>query len=297
MKSLAPGLALLIPAAVFAAGFKIDHATVCSANLDAMRKTFTGVTNVPTEYGGPHSNHATEMAIVSFPDGSYLELMGIQPKPDPAAVAAHVWSKFLRNNAGPCAFALRVEDMKAEITRLKAGGIHIGTPEPSGRTRPDGTKISWETLDAGTGPRGSLLPFLIRDFTPREIRAFPGGKPTTTRFAGIGKVVVGVHDLDGAISQYRKAFGLADPRRQKDTTFDGELAWFQGTPFVLAKGLTANSWLTRRVEQYGDAPVAFVLRSNGGVSGGGPARSGSASLVVWMDQSQLGWRLGIEPGR
>src|SRR5436309_237444 len=97
--------ALVLPLALAAADLKIDHVTVAGAQLDAMRKALTAAAGIPTEYGGPHSNHATEMALVSFPDGSYLELMGIQPKPDPAAVSAHVWSRFLQNNAGPCAFA------------------------------------------------------------------------------------------------------------------------------------------------------------------------------------------------
>src|SRR5580704_3094771 len=121
---------------------KIDHATVAGTNLDAMRKALTAAAGVPTEYGGPHSNHATEMALVSFPDGSYLELMGIQAKPDPAAVDAHDWSTFLKNNAGPCAFALRVTDLSAEIRQLKSAGIATGTPETAGRTRPDGSKLA-----------------------------------------------------------------------------------------------------------------------------------------------------------
>jgi hypothetical protein len=53
--------------------------------------------------------------------------MGIQANPDPAAVAAHDWSKFLRNNAGPCAFALRVTDIGAEVRQLKSAGIATGT--------------------------------------------------------------------------------------------------------------------------------------------------------------------------
>ena len=48
---------------------------------------------IPSEYGGPHSNRATQMAITSFPDGSYLELIALQEKPDRKAVAAHYWSK------------------------------------------------------------------------------------------------------------------------------------------------------------------------------------------------------------
>ncbi len=290
-------LAIVLPVMLAAADLKIDHATVCGTSVDALRTALTSASNLPSEYGGPHSNHATEMALVSFPDGSYLELMGIQPKPDPAAVAAHVWSRFLRNNAGPCAFALRVTDINAEVAHLKSAGVAFGTPESAGRTRPDGTRLSWETVDEGSGPRGSLLPFLIRDITPRENRAFPSGKPTTTRFAGIGKVVVGVRDLDGAVAQYRKAFSLPEPRRETDTSFDAKLAWFEGTPFVLAQGLSDASWLTKRVTDYGDAPVAFLLKTSHGLVGSGHLSTWFGHPIFWANEGQLGWRLGIEPDR
>src|SRR5271168_1674371 len=99
---------------VCAQELRVDHVTVAGRDLRAMQKALESA-GLKSEYGGPHSNHATEMALVSFPDGSYLELMGIQAKPDPAAVAAHVWSRFLQNNAGPCAFALRATDINAEV--------------------------------------------------------------------------------------------------------------------------------------------------------------------------------------
>jgi Glyoxalase-like domain len=287
---------MVLPAALAAADWRIDHATVCGTQVDVMRQALRAVANVGAEYGGPHANHATEMALASFPDGSYLELMGIQAKPDPAAVAAHVWSRFLRNNAGPCAFALRAADMDREIAQLKSAGIRVGTPEKSGRTRPDGVQISWETVDAGPGARGGLFPFLIRDFTPRENRAFPSGKPTTTRFGGISKVVIGVGDLDSATAQYRKAYGLAAPRRQRDAMFGADLAWFEETPFVLAQGLGGDSWLSRRVREYGDAPCAFVLESNaGGVEGNLSTWFGHP--ILWTNEARLGWRLGIEAQR
>lgn len=295
MKFFALWIVLTLPWALVAANLKIDHATVCGAHLDAMRKALTSAVNVSSEYGGLHSNHATEMALVSFPDGSYLELMGIQSKPDPAAVAAHVWSKFLRSDAGPCAFAVRVTDIQAEIAQLKSAGIHVGMPEAGGRIRPDGTRISWETVDAGSGPRGTFFPFLIRDITTRKNRAFPSGKPTTTQFTGISKVVVGVHDLDAAIAQYRQAFNLVTPKRQQDSSFGADLAWFEATPIVLARGLTPDSWLSRRVRDYGDAPVAFVLTSTRGVSGNPSTWFGRP--IFWTDESQLGWRLGIEASR
>jgi len=101
------GILLLAILPVCAAKLKIDHVTVAGANLEALRAAFTAATGLPTEYGGRHANHATEMALTSFPDGSYIELMGIQAQADPSAVAAHEWRKFLEGNAGPCAFAIR----------------------------------------------------------------------------------------------------------------------------------------------------------------------------------------------
>jgi catechol 2,3-dioxygenase-like lactoylglutathione lyase family enzyme len=258
-----------------------------------MRKAFAAETGVMPEYGGPHSNHATEMALVGFPDGSYLELMGIQPQADPRAVAAHVWSRFLRNNAGPCAFAIQTPDVAAEITRLKSAGIPVGPAERSGRTRPDGVKLEWETATVGPGARGSLFPFLIRDFTPRDRRAYPAGNATTERFTGIARVVVAVRDLPRATAQYRRAFGLPEPLVQRDDSFGATLAWFQDTPIMLAQGTSANSWLSRRVRDYGEAPCAFLLAPRAGMIGGDVSRW-FGRRIFWARERSLGWRLGIE---
>jgi hypothetical protein len=275
---------------VRAAELRIDHVTIAGTSLATMRQAFGAATGVAPEYGGAHANHATEMALASFPDGSYLELMGLQQRADPAEVAAHPWSRFLRANAGPCAFALRVSDVGAELARIKAAGISVGELQESGRTRPDGFVLSWETANVGPGARGSLFPFLIRDFTPREKRV---GPPTTTRFGGVAKVVVGVEDFDRAIAGYRLAYGLAEPRRQTDEVFGAELAWFAGTPIVLARGLHPNSWLSRRVAAYGDAPCAFLVSASTG-----PMDTTKAEWfgrnVLWANESKLGWRLGFE---
>src|SRR5580698_10542756 len=186
MRSAIALVFLALPAST--AEMKIDHVTVAGVSVEEMRKAFTFASGIPTEYGGPHSNHVTEMALASFPDGSYVELVGIQQRADPAALAAHTWSRFLCDNGGRCAFALGVADVSAEIHRLRGAGIRVGETEKSGRTRPDGSTLSWETADVGAGPHGSFFPFLLRDFTPRENRVYPSGKPTSTHFSGVGVV-------------------------------------------------------------------------------------------------------------
>jgi len=285
-------LSVILPLAFTtqAAELRIDHVTVAGKDLAAMRQAFAAATGVAPEYGGAHANHATEMALASFADGSYLELMGLQQRADPAEVTGHTWSKFLRNNGGPCAFALRVSDVGAEVARLKTAGIMVAEPQKSGRTRPDGFVLSWETADVGPGARGSLFPFLIRDFTPREKRV---GPPTTTRFGGVAKVVVGVEDFDRAIAGYRLAYGLAAPVRQKDNELGADLAWFEGTPIVLARGWGSDSWLGRRVAAYGDAPCAFILSAAGGPMDAVQAEW-FGKTILWANEAKLGWRLGFE---
>jgi len=290
MRRAAALMVLALP--VCGVELKIDHVTVAGVRLEEIREAFTAATGISTEYGGAHSNHVTEMALASFPDGSYLELMGIQQGADPAAVTAHTWNQFLRDNGGPCAFALRVTDVNAEIQRLSKAGIRVGEAEKSGRTRPDGVALSWETADVGTGPRGSFFPFLIRDFTSRENRVYPSGKPTSTRFRGVGLVVIGVHNLEGSIAQYRKAFQLPEPKRQRDEEFGADLAWFEGTPVALAAALTPDSWLAHRIAHYGDSPCAFVLTTSSGMIGEKPSNWFGRPLF-WMTDAKLGWHLGV----
>jgi len=283
----------LLAIATFAADLQIDHVTVAGSNLDAMRQAFLAAVGIAPEYGGQHTNGATEMALVSFPDGSYLELMAIRAHADAQAVDHHEWSSFLTRNAGPCAFALRAPDLSAATAQLKQRGVAVSVIARNGRARPDGTRLEWQIANIGAGARGTFFPFLIHDLTPRENRADPSGRPTTDRYAGIAKVVLGVDDLDTAVHQYRRAFALPAPKRQRDRDFQADLAWFEGTPILLAHGLP-GSWLEQRTREFGNLPCAFILGANSGLTGA-RASVWFNRPILWTDDSRLGWRLGIEP--
>src|ERR1700722_998569 len=187
---------------------------------------------IASEFGGPHSNGATQMAIASFPDGSYLELIALQTNPNQKALAAHYWSKQMLGNAGPTGWAVRSKDVAAEVARLRTAGIVVGSPSKSGRARPDGTKLDWETARVGEEPNGTFFPFLIRDFSPREARAFPQGKPTTRDFSGVKHVVIAVRDLKTSVARYRQAYALPVPTYQDDPDLGAHLASFAGTPVI-----------------------------------------------------------------
>ena len=162
----------ILAGSAMAQQFHIDHVTVAGKNVEAMIKALGSVAGITAQYGGPHSNQATEMALASFSDGSYLELIAIQPKADPAALEAHYWHKFLESDGGPCAWAIRPADFTAEVERLRVSKVEVSDPRKSGRKRPDGVQLDWETAQVGP-TNGGFFPFLIHDFTPRDNRAVP----------------------------------------------------------------------------------------------------------------------------
>jgi hypothetical protein len=284
----------LLPALLAAAELKIDHATIAGTDLKKMQAALSAV-GIQTVYGGPHSNHATEMALLSLPDGSYLELIAIQPNADAQAVDQHEWARFLKSEATPCAWAARVKDLTAEVKRLTDAGVPVSAPVKSGRQRPDGVRLEWETSQLGTETRGTFFPFLIHDFTDRNQRAFPQGKPANKDFRSVTRVVIAVKNLDNAIKRYQQAYGVPPPIKQADKGFEAYLALLGGIPVVLAQPLNERSWLHNRIDQYGEGPCAFIL----GAANPGRYKAASKSRwfgaeISWFDAEKLGWFLGFE---
>jgi len=280
-------LASVLPLA--AADLKVDHVTVAGRSVAEMQRAFDHA-GILTEFGGPHSNGMTEMALAGFSDGSYVELIGPQPG---AGVEKHDWGRFIEKNAGACAWAVSVPALDPEVARLQNAGIPTEVAR-SGRRRPDGVELKWITAAVGTGPHGSFFPFLIQDETPRERRAWPKGKPSAPNVDGVALSVIAVRDLDAAIARWRAAFGLAEPQRQSDTALGARLAWFAGTPVVLAAPEGRESWLAARLHEFGEGPCAFVLRSKLPVSGSRAPSLWFGQRVDWFDPAALaGARVGL----
>jgi hypothetical protein len=264
---------------------QVDHITVCGASLPELRKMFADA-GIPTEYGGAHSNAITEMALSSFKDGSYLELIAPVAGADPSP---HYWGRFMKANAGPCAWAIQG---RPDSEGLKTAGIALDI-EKAGRKRADGVELEWETARIGPPPQGSFFPFMIADQTPRDLRAFPTGKATMPKMLGVRYVVVAVSSLPDAIAKYRTAFGLGAPRQQLDLALGARLAWFDGTPIILASPSGDRAWLANRLKQFGEIPCAFAL----GAPSWPPASQSSnwfGRTIAWLDSKKLGGaRIGI----
>jgi hypothetical protein len=234
---------------------KIDHVPICVAELAPVHEAFASAGLTP-DYGGPHLADGTHVALLGFDDGSYFELLAPQ-KPGSAEKSPE--AKLLAESAGPCMWAISTSDIKAELKRLHDLGIATDGPFPGGRTRPDGQVLKWETAGIGPGSRGNVLPFLIQDYTSHNLRVQPSASVHGSALSGIAIVAIGVKDLASAITLFRKAYGWKKPVIEAHKDMKAKLAYFVGTPVVLATPKGANGWLAQRLERFGDGPVAALI--------------------------------------
>jgi hypothetical protein len=272
---------------------EIDHVSVCGSNLDSLRQDFASV-GLASDFGGPHGNGVTQMAMIGFDDTSYVEL--IAPT-KPGVTEGSDWAKFMSGDAVTCAWAVGTNVLLQEVDRLRKLGIPVRGPERGSRKRPDGMSVEWTTAVVGSGTPGSTLPFIIEDETPRAWRIQPTESLKGAPIFGTESVVIGVSNLDAAIALFRKAYGWADPLTENQKDF-GKLAYFPGQPVILAAA-SGGGWLSEHVGKFGESPVAFLLgtRDFAGatkkykLSGN---KTWFGQKVAWFDGGKLkGVRLGV----
>ncbi len=290
MRALVLGL---LPLLSLAADLRIDHVTVAGRSLSVLQTQLESV-GIKVEYGGAHTNHATEMAIASLPDGSYIELIARQKDFDPAMLAQHPWAQFIDGDAGPCAWAIRPRDFASAVASLRSGGLPVKT-SAGGRTRPDGVALRWETAIIDDSRGDTFLPFLIRDVTPREQRAYPSGKAANRDLSGVLRVVIAVRKISDAFDRFRTAYPDAGkPLKQLDVPFGAELAWIPDSPVIFAAPLGSGSWIAERLNRFGEGPCAYVLSSKKSLAAGLLKTRWFGRDLQWFDSQKLGWHLAVE---
>jgi len=272
---------------------QIDHVTVAGSDLALLQRAFAEA-GLPTDYGGLHSNGVTHMALLGFEDGSYLELISTVK----AGAPSPWWPRQIVEDGGPCAWCARVDDLAAECARLSGLGILVQGPTSFHRERPDGARVEWDLAFLGTGERGAVLPFLIQDRTPRELRVRPSAGVAATGLTGVAAVVIVVKDLVWTMELFRQVYGWPARETRPDPALEGTIVHFKGTPVVLATPSHAASWLTRRLTRFGESPAAFLLRSRDLAASAKrlPAREGTwlNRRALWLDPDRVcGMRLGI----
>jgi hypothetical protein len=171
---------------------QLDHVVLVARDLnsaiaDHRRRGFT------VTPGGEHADGTTHNALITFADGSYLELVAFR---DLSRALTHRWWKIAADGGGLADFALLSDDITADSAAL--ADLVKTPPKDGGRTRPDGVELKWRT--AVLKPP---LPFVIEDITARDLRV-PGGAAAehANGAIGIASVVIGAVDVADAEWRY-----------------------------------------------------------------------------------------------
>jgi hypothetical protein len=272
---------------------ELDHVSICGPDLDALQKAFTNAGMTP-DFGGPHGNGVTQMALIGFDDQSYIELIA----PVKAGVTeGSDWAKFMTGDAGSCAWAVGTNILLQDVDRLKRAGITVNEPKRGSRKRPDGMSLEWMTAQVGPGTPGSVLPFIIEDQTPRVWRVQPSESMKGAPTYGVESVIVGVNDLNAAIALFRKAYGWAEPLTENQKDF-GKLAYFPGEPVILAAPANGG-WLSDRLGRFGEGPVAYLLGTRDFAAASKKYKLNNTKVwfgqkVSWFDPAKIkGARVGV----
>jgi hypothetical protein len=259
---------------------RIDHVSVGGNDLGRMERSFAEA-GMETVYGGPHSGGETKMSLLGFVDGSYIELISTVERGGKASL----WSRQISENGGPCAWAIGVDDIAKEVAKARQVGIPASGPGDYSRTRPDGVLVEWQLGFLGSEEAGAVLPFMIKDKTPREYRVRPSPSVANGPIRGVGAVVIGVESARERAPLFRKMYGWGEPIVSESLWEGVRLASFEGTPVVLAEPLS-SSWLSDRLRAFGPCPCAFLLDLEAGNPGEGYPLEPSRE---WFDGKRLAW--------
>lgn len=261
----------------------IDHATLAGVDLETLEGVATDLGFDPV-YGGTHANGETEMSLVVFPDGSYLELIAPQDGgPEPSRWAAH-----LQERASPCAWALPAPEIDATAQTAAVNGIDVEGPIDGGRERTDGRAVRWRFAFLGPGEPGAVLPFLIDDETPRGYRV--PDETVTDAVDGLARTLICVNDPEPVLDRFERALGATVERTLFDHTLDASVHLLGGVAGALL--VPESGPLCSRLDRYGDCVCGFLFESGTGTSA---ARVGGSTwgdaTIDWLGPD------GAPPGR
>jgi len=138
-----------------AAVAQVDHILLGIDDLDRGIQQFEQLTGVRPVKGGKHPR-GTHNALVSLGDGTYLEILAVQPDVEPPKDYADL--KQL-HSLTPIGCAVSSTDSAQLRNRLIAAGLAVTESSEGSRTTPAGTTLSWQTF--GLKDEFEEAPFFI----------------------------------------------------------------------------------------------------------------------------------------
>ena len=232
----------------------IDHLVVVVKDLEQSASDYEklGFTVVP---GGKHPV-GSHNALISFADGSYLEIIAFyREAPD------HRWWNPLQQGERFVDYCMQTDDLHGDTKKLRDAGVAINDPVPWSRTRPDGYELKW-ILSLATGSHRGVAPFLIQDITPRQER-IPQTFKHKNGAEGIEAITIAAGELSPIERWYKAVLGQdGTPIANEDLGARGRR--YKIGPHILdfLLPLDPHSPLVNWMRLFGPSPYAMTLQSD-----------------------------------
>lgn len=225
----------------------IDHLVILVRDLAEAVEDYEAL-GFHVSPGGEHTDGATHNALISFADGTYLELLAfLREAPE------HRWWRHSAAGEGLIDFALLPGAIADDVAAARARGLPMLGPFPGGRERPDGVRIDWQSAMAELPE----LPFLCGDVTPRDLRV-PAAGDHANGASGIFRVTVAVRDVEAAAARYAALLGaapLVEPGRRLFKLGPSYIALQQP-----GSGALESAAVEARLDQRGEGIASVALR-------------------------------------
>jgi catechol 2,3-dioxygenase-like lactoylglutathione lyase family enzyme len=232
----------------------IDHLVIVVRDLAKASKDYAqlGFTVVP---GGRHPV-GTHNALISFADGSYIEIIAFYRE-----ALDHRWWGPLGRGERLVDYCLQTDDLRGDTQKLRDAGVAIHDPVPWSRTRPDGYELKW-LLSLATGSHRGIAPFLIQDLTPREER-IPRECAHRNGVTGIHKLTLVTGEIATLERWYQTVLGVAG-QRIEDQQLQANGVRFAVGPHLLEflSPVGPQSALASWMRMYGSSPYCALLQTN-----------------------------------
>jgi hypothetical protein len=232
----------------------IDHLVIVVKDLRQAATDYQelGFTVVP---GGKHPV-GSHNVLISFIDGSYLELIGFYRD-----AIDHRWWQPLQKGKRLVDYCMQTDDLQGDTRKLREAGVPINDPVPWSRTRPDGYELKW-ILSLATGSHRGVAPFLIQDITPRQER-IPQKFEHQNGTTGIDTVTIAVDELAQVDQWYSAVLGRSGKPIVR-TELGAEGLRFSVGPHTVEFLMPSNpsSPLINWIRTHGPSPYSATLRSS-----------------------------------